>query len=127
MTFRWPEDAIRRVLQGRRSRNKYHAVRTTVDGEVFDSKKEATYWSLLRLRQRAGSIRGLERQPVFELHAPSGEVLGSYRGDFRFEEYIKGRWLPRIVDVKSKPTRTAIYKWKRRHVMAEHGVEIHEV
>ena len=119
-------DAIAALTMRRRG-NKYRAVRTVVDGLTFDSKKEATYFSLLRLRERSGLIRNLERQPVFELHAPSGEVIGQYRGDMRFEELFHGRWRSITIDVKSKATRTALYRWKRRHVMAEYRVLITEV
>jgi hypothetical protein len=117
---------LSRGLGGRR-RNKFNAVRTVVDGIPFDSKKEATYWSLLRLRERAGAIRNLERQTVHELHAPNGEVLGVYRDDFSYEELVAGRWRRFTVDVKSKATRTALYRWKRKHMMAEHGIRVHEV
>lgn len=119
--------AIRALGRRMGLRNKYHAVRTVVDGQAFDSKKEATYWSLLRLRERAGSIRNLERQPVFELHAPSGEVIGEYRGDFRYQEWVKGHWRSMTIDVKSKATRTALYRWKKRHVEAEYTITVTEV
>jgi hypothetical protein len=32
-----------------------------------------------------------------------------------------------VVDVKSKPTRTAVYRLKRKLMIALHGIEIEEV
>ena len=42
--------------------NKYGAKKTVVNGERFDSKKEAERYKQLRLMERAGIITGLQRQ-----------------------------------------------------------------
>lgn len=57
--------------------NKYHAVKTTVDGITFDSKAEARRYGELKLMHRAGEIRGFGIQPSFVL---SGGIR--YRPDF---------------------------------------------
>lgn len=49
------------------SRTKYNAVKTEVDGIVFDSKKEATRYKELVLLQKAGEIKRLILQPKFVL------------------------------------------------------------
>ena len=48
-------------------RSKYGAQKTTVDGEEFDSKKEARRYRELLLLQRAGKIAGLDRQVKYEI------------------------------------------------------------
>jgi hypothetical protein len=104
----------------RRRPHKYYAQRTTVDGIAFASKKEAAEYGQLKLRERAGQVWALLLQPVFELHAPSGEVLGRYIGDFF---YIEGG-RAHVVDVKG--FKTELYKWKRKHVMAEYAIDVEE-
>ncbi len=47
--------------------NKYNATKTTVDGIVFDSKKEATRYGQLKLLERAGKISDLKIQPRYLL------------------------------------------------------------
>ncbi len=109
--------------------SKYRNVKTTVDGEVFDSKREAARWHELQLRERAGQIRNLRRQVGFLLHAPvigyDGEaqgmaVVSSYIADFVYREQGK------LVVEDSKGARTAIYRLKRKHMLIEHGIRIKE-
>lgn len=39
----------------------------TVDGEIFDSKREYRRWCELKILERAGQISDLQRQVVYEL------------------------------------------------------------
>lgn len=110
----------------RRGASKYRAISEVVDGIRFHSRKEANRYRELKLLEKAGEIRNLELQPKFALSV-RGVRIGEYRGDFRFEERVDGHWLPVCEDVKSTVTKTAIYCWKKKHVLAEHGVEIREV
>ena len=50
-----------------RATSKYHAKKTTYQGQTFDSKKEATRYQELRLLQLAGEITDLQRQVPFLL------------------------------------------------------------
>lgn len=96
-----------------KAKSKYGAVKTTVDNITFDSKREAARWSELRLMQRAGVIRNLERQPEFIL-VVGGQVVAKYYGDFAYFENNK-----RVVeDVKSAPTKTPVYRLKRKLLLA---------
>jgi len=101
--------------------HKFNAKRTEVAGLWFDSKKEAAEYGKLRLLERIGKIQRLELQPVFELHAPSGEVLGKYKADFRFIDQ-QGR--SRVIDVKG--VKTPVYRLKKRMVEAEYGIKVEE-
>jgi len=103
-------------------RPKYGAVPTTVDGLRFHSAKEARRYSELRLLERAGQIRGLECQPRFPL-AVAGATIGVYIADFRYGEVATGQDC--VEDVKG--VRTPLYRWKKRHVAAQYGIQIREV
>lgn len=111
--------------------SKYRAVRTTIDGVTFASKKEASRYAELKLLERAGEISDLVLQPGYDLEVVGGfvkddiVVIGRYVADFR---YIDRRHQAVIVeDVKSPATRTPIYRWKKKHVEAQYGIQIREV
>lgn len=113
-----------------KTRSKYGAKRTEVDGIVFHSLKEATRYQELRLLERAGEISGLELQPRYELTV-QGARIGRYIGDFRYLEWRTGSMRavlgPRRVVVEDvKGMQTPMYRWKKRHMLAEHGVDIRE-
>lgn len=116
----------------------------TVDGILFASQAEARRYGELKLLEKAGEIRGLILQPRFALHAAltladiSRErdpvALGEYRGDFLFEERLcaKGgpiaarrEWRCIVEDIKGFAT--PLYKWKKKHVEAQHGITIREI
>lgn len=102
-----------------RSKNKYRAVRTSIDGITFDSKAEANRYALLKLREKAGEVYEVELQKPFLLSV-EGRVIGTYRADFAYyDATIKKN---RVEDVKGKDT--PLSKWKRKHVAAQYGVEV---
>lgn len=47
------------------SPSKYHNIKTTVDGILFDSKAEARRYSELKILKQAGLIDSFKRQPSF--------------------------------------------------------------
>lgn len=118
-------------------RSKYGAQPTTVDGIRFDSKKEATRYGELKLLEAAGEIWDLALQPKFPLLVPStsGQLmraaeaiaqggsfrLGEYRGDFLYWDK-SGKV---VEDVKG--FKTPLYRWKKKHVEAQYGIEIREI
>ena len=48
-------------------KNKYNAIKTTVDGITFDSKAEAQRYNELKLLKQGGAIQWFNRQPSFML------------------------------------------------------------
>jgi len=109
---------------------KYRAIRTEVDGIKFDSKAEAKRYQSLKLLLLAGEITDLEMHPKYALHVSDYEtgepvLIGRYIGDFSY--FTKdGEFV--LEDVKSPITRKhPLYRWKKKHVKAEYGVEIVEV
>ncbi len=104
-----------------RKRHKYGARPVVIDGIRFDSTAEGTrYWELRRL-ERAGEITALELQPVYPL-VVQGVRIGAYVGDFRYRDAAS-----RIVVEDVKGIRTAMYRWKKKHVKAQYGIDIREV
>ncbi len=99
--------------------NKFRAIRTTIDGITFDSKREAAFYAELKLRERAGEVCGVELQPRFPLMVGS-EVIGSYRADFAFWDNRENR--KRVVDVKGVEPRG--FRRTLKHVRAQYGVEV---
>lgn len=108
-------------------RSKYNAVKTTVDGYTFDSKREAARYGELKLMFYAGRIASLELQPDFELfvETPDGcrAPIGEYRGDFRYVDLSDMSIV--VEDVKGM--RTPLYRWKKKHVEAQYGIQIREI
>jgi len=105
--------------------SKYRNQRITVDGEIFDSKKEFQRYQELRMLERAGKISGLRRQVAFEL-APA-VVIGKrkrpalrYISDFVYQE--NGEQV--VEDVKG--IRTEGYRIKRHLMATVHGIAIKE-
>lgn len=112
-----------RVVIGQAGRgNKFHAVRTEVEGIIFDSKAEARRYQELRLLERDGQIRNLQCQPKYEFIV-NGVKVASYRPDFRYEQ--NGRVIHE--DVKSKATKTRDYRIRKKLMMACYGLEVVEV
>src|SRR5262245_21590047 len=132
-TARWtPADL--RAHQAKREtepRQKYRNKIVVVDGITFQSKKEGDHYLLLKMRERMGEIEQFDRQPVFPLHVtnPQGEkvFLGNYTADFRYFEHYCGSLVLRIIDVKSKATRTEAYVRAKKHAEIEYGITVIEL
>lgn len=102
--------------------NKYKAVKTTVDGVIFDSKKEAKRYQELKILQNLGIIQGLRLQPEYEVSV-MGQKVCKYRGDFWYLDTKTQK--PVIEDVKGmKPP---VYRLKKKLVEACYGIKIIEV
>ena len=105
-----------------KKRSKYRNVKTVIDNRTFDSKKEASRYVTLRLAEQCGTISNLECQPVYEI-VVAGVKVAKYLADFR---YVRDG-VTVIEDVKSKGTKTAVYRLKKKLVEAIHQIEITEV
>lgn len=109
-----------------KTRNKYHSRKVTIDGITFDSKKESTRYSELRLLERVGAIQNLQRQVKFELipiQRIDGKVVErpcAYMADFVYTQ--DGQ----TVVEDTKGFRTADYVIKRKLMLYTHGFRIKE-
>ena len=120
---------------------KYRNKKVTLDGIVFDSKKEATRYRELILLQRAGEITELELQKEFELipaqyetfprYGKNGQRIKDgkrclekpvkYKADFVYKD--NGEEV--IEDTKGVKTKEYIIK--RKLMLYIHGIKIKEV
>jgi hypothetical protein len=120
-----PPPALANAPKAKRS--KYGAEPTTVDGHRFDSKREANRYVELVLDQRGGAISDLQLQQQFALHVVNDAgvkvCVGRYIADFSYYNTRSGK---RVIE-DAKGHRTALYKWKKKHVEAEYGVLVVEV
>ena len=116
--------------------NKFGAVPTTVDAIRFASKKESRRYLDLKLMEKAGLIRDLECQPKFSDPCRAADRLGgdhavvpvrvaTYIADFSYFNVETHSVV--VEDVKSKATRTALYRLKKKLIEAEHEITITEV
>lgn len=60
-------------------RNKYYSKKISVDGMIFDSKKEYKRWNELRMLEKSGGIRDLKRQVKFVLILLSVSLIQEVR------------------------------------------------
>ena len=105
--------------------NKYHNKKVIVDNIKFDSKKEARRYNELKLLEKAGIIKNLQRQVKYELQ-PSFKYNGktiraiNYIADFVYEK--DGELI--VEDVKG--IKTDIYKLKKKMLLYIFNIEIQE-
>ena len=119
---------------------KYRSQKVVLDGEKFDSKKEARRYRELMLLQSAGEIRLLRRQVPFELipaqREPDtvgkrgGKIKGkvleravNYVADFVYEDVHTGDMV--VEDTKGMKTKDYIIK--RKLMLWVYGIRIKEV
>ncbi len=109
--------------------SKYHSRKTTVEGIVFDSQKEAMRYCELKLLEKKGVISQLSRQVSFVL-IPSelgtnGKKLRKivYVADFVYTTEKDGA--THVEDVKG--VRTAVYRLKKRILWHLFKINIEEV
>ena len=107
--------------------SKFHSIKKTIDGITFASTKEADYYSMLKLRKRAGEILDFELQPRFDYritYSVAGKMFSQpafYKADFK-ELWPTGE--QKIIDVKG--VRTNEYKRKKKIVETLYGINIIE-
>jgi len=121
-------------------KSKYGANKTVIDGIEFDSKKEAKRWTELKLLERAGVIRDLDRQVKFVLIPAQREAdtIGArgaikkgkiierecaYVADFVYTDAETGETV--VEDTKGFKTKDYIIK--RKLMLWVHKIKIMEV
>ncbi len=139
---RWTEQDLQRVLSDRgKARqdaatpkpSKYRNVKVMIDGEKFDSKREAAEWQRLRLRERAGEIFHLRRQVPIDLQCPDPEspvgdvgalTVAVFVADFVYRDTADAK--EHVIDVKGGKE-TAMFTLKRKWLFLQSGIEIEVV
>lgn len=107
--------------------SKYNAVKTTVDGITFDSKKEARRYKELKLLESAKLIKDLRLQvtyPLIPKHTIEGINIRAtkYIADFVYYDQEKGCEV--VEDVKGY--KTATYKRKKKQMKQRYNIDIFE-
>lgn len=105
--------------------SKYYNKKTqTIDGMVFDSRKEALRYGELKLMERAGLVKDIQTQVKFELiPKQDGERACYYIADFIYTDCETGQ---RVVE-DTKGYRTEVYRIKRKLMLYRHNIKIKEV
>jgi hypothetical protein len=99
---------------------KFRNTKVEVDGQKFDSKKEAHRWSVLRILEEEGTIFNLVRQVTFSLQ-PAVNLAGEkrkkpalrYTADFVY--VAEDRLI--VEDTKSDATRKLASYRNKKHLM----------
>lgn len=109
-------------------RARYTAKREKFDGVCFGSQAELRRYKELKLMQDAKVISGLGIHPRYDLYVGT-EKIGFIELDFEYFDIAQQRLIHEDVKdpKKNSSTRTAIYKWKRKHLWLQQGIEIVEV
>lgn len=110
----------------RRRRSKYGNVRTMVGPHKFASKAEAARYRELALLEKAGNIFNLTLQRPF-LISVNGHPVCAYVADFTYSIPGGDGFLSKEIVEDVKGVRTAIYRLKKKLMLAVHGIEISEI
>lgn len=101
--------------------NKYRNRKVELDGNIFDSKKEAERYKVLKEMEDKGEIKYLQLQPTFVLqesftHPQWGKQRSiTYKADF---EYMMMNGDIIVEDVKG--VKTEVYKIKKKLFLRTH-------
>ncbi len=127
-----------------RGSSKYHAEKVTVNGNTFDSKKEARRWLELTALEQAGKIHDLRRQVKYLLIPEQRESCTElYKAGPKKGQFKPGRVLERecsyyadfdyytedgthVVE-DAKGVRTEVYRLKKKMLLYTHKIRISEV
>jgi len=101
-----------------RSYSKYRAIRTSMNGRMFDSKAEAHRFGELMCLAKTGVVSRVTCQPSFDL-VVNDEKVGVYRADF---EVVWPDGEVHIEDVKGCVT--PVFRLKAKLFRALYGFDI---
>ena len=103
---------------------KYKNIKTIINGITFDSKKEAGYYGILRLKEKAKIIDRFEIQVKYDL-VVNNIKIGFYKADF--VTYNNGKAVE-VIDVKSEMTKKLpVYRLKKKLIKAIYNIDIVEI
>jgi hypothetical protein len=137
--------SIKDLPEKARARVKFGNKKVELDGETFDSKREAEYYQELKLRERLGEVRNIQTKPTYTV-IPRQEINGVtiratyFYPDFLYEELVDGKWVTRADDVKfttrataakqerlKKSTAYQVFQIKRKLLLQQTGIWVREV
>lgn len=119
-------------------KNKYSNIKVDMYGETFDSRKEARRYYELKLLEKAGEIKNLQRQVKFLLIPSQFEEIVDAKGkpkqkcieracvyvaDFQYQDAHTGE----LVVEDTKGVRTKEYIIKRKLMLSVYNIRIKEI
>ena len=111
---------------------KYHNQKIIVDGELFDSKKEALRWRQLKSLEKINAISDLQRQVKYTLIPAQKDEAGktiehkcSYIADFVYQQ--NGQIIVEDVKGYRKGGAYAVFVIKRKLMPQKYGIRVKEV
>lgn len=111
-------------------RSKFRNEKCEWRGIKFDSHKERDRFIILYFQERDGQITDLNRQVRFQLLPTQKDENGKkienpcfYVADFTYRK--DGKLV--VEDVKSKATKTQVYRLKKKLMLWFHGIRVEEV
>ena len=104
----------KQLMAKKQKPNKYHNVKTEVDGISFDSRAEARRYGELKLLQQAGEIKGFMLQPSFSL--PGGI---RYRPDFMVCNADGTVWVEDVKGMETKEFKIKKKLWEAQYPWLE--------
>lgn len=115
-----------KVRTVKKKRSKYGNKRVQYGDLWFDSHAELKDWIALKMRERAGEIRYLDRQVSLPLTV-NGMLVTTLIIDFSYEEKSRGPspWVQVFHDTKGgTATQTPEFRIKQKLLKAIHGIDI---
>lgn len=106
--------------------NKYNAKKTSVDGLVFDSRREAKRYIELREMESSGEISNLQRQVRIELVPPFDRNGRHFRGIYYVVDFVYTGSDGNVVWEDVKGMKTSVYLIKRKLIAYRYGMDIKE-
>ena len=102
-------------------KSKYNAAKTERNGLKFDSKKEANYYSKLKLLKTSGIVLDFHMQVRYDFKH-NGILLCFYKADFVVNWKDSG---VKVIDVKGR--KLPMYNLKKKMMKAFHNIDVVEV
>lgn len=123
----WSTEDFRKYREEKKkaenSKTKFYSKKEVIDGIKFDSRKEAAYYTQLKIKKQCGQIKDFQRQVRFNFIL-NGVKIGYYKADF-VEVLLDGS--KQIIDVKSDFTRKLPrYRKQKKLMLAFHNIHILE-
>lgn len=122
-----PNDQLKRLLkeaEQEKKKSKYGNHRIEREGVWYDSEAEYRFKGKLDMEVKAGIYTGYDYHVQLPLIAGDGVLIGFYEADFIA---YKPDGCRVIFDVKSIATKTSLFIWKAKHVLAQYGDYVHIV
>lgn len=112
--------------------NKYKNRKVIVDGELFDSKKEALRWRQLKSLEKIKAISDLKRQVKYTIIPAQKDENGKtierqcvYLADFVYQQ--NGKTVVEDVKGYRKGGAYAVFTIKRKLMLEKYGIRVKEV